>query len=70
MTNPLVPEKPEVKVKVEITAKEAHLLKCLRKCSFGKVIIYKHAGKLIRFESSESIMLTEDKGQDAVRDLL
>ena len=68
MNKPFVPEKPEVKVSVEITAKEAHLLKCLRKCSYGKIIVHKHAGKLIRVESSESVMLTEDKG--AVEGLL
>lgn len=62
MTEPFVPEKPEKLVKIEITAKEAHLLQCLRQYSFGKFTIHKANGKLVRMEASESILLTEESG--------
>jgi len=58
------PEKPEKKIKVEITAREAYLLKKLRKCSFGKVIVHKMNGLLIRVESTESQLINEEDGLD------
>lgn len=70
MSKPFVPFKPEEKVKVEITAREAHLLKCLRACSFGKVVVHKIDGVLVRVESSESVLLSEDEGKKAIEELL
>lgn len=54
------PTKPEQKVNMEITAREAHLINELRKCNFGKVIVFKANGILVRLETSESILLTEN----------
>lgn len=67
---PFVPEQPEKKMKVEITALEAHLLKCLRDCFFGRITVHKANGILIRVEPTKSILLSEEKGMDAVKDLL
>ena len=64
------PYKPEKKTKVEITAKEAHLLKCLKKCSFGKIIVHKANGVLVRVESSESVLLSEEEGEKVIEELL
>lgn len=60
--NPFNPPKKEVLVKVQITAKEAQLLRILRGINFGKIVIQKMAGQLVRVEPSESILLSEDAG--------
>lgn len=52
----------EVFIKMEITGKEAHLLKVLRTINFGKVIVQKMDGKLVRVEPSESILLNDQDG--------
>jgi hypothetical protein len=54
------PTKPEQKVNMEVTAREAHLIKELRKCNFGKVIVFKANGILVRLETSESVLLNEN----------
>lgn len=66
MTEPFVPFKPEKMIRAMITAKEAHLLKSLRKFSFGKVIVHKANGVLVRVELGESILLNENDGLDLV----
>jgi len=68
MTKPFVPARPEKTIRVEVTAKEGHLLKCLRQYSFGKFTIHKANGKLVRIEASESILLTEEEGEKLVFD--
>lgn len=68
MIDTFVPAKPEKTAKIEVTAKEAHLLKCLRQYSFGKFTIFKADGKLIRVEASESILLNEEDGMKLVFD--
>ena len=59
---PFNPRKPEKTLNIEVTGKEAHLIKCLRKLAFGKGIIHKANGVLIRFETTESMILDEDEG--------
>ncbi len=56
------PTKPEQKINMEVTAREAHLIKELRKCNFGKLTVFKANGILVRVETSESILLTEAEG--------
>jgi hypothetical protein len=58
------PEVTEKYIEVKITAKEAHLLKVLRKYSFGKIMIHKINGSLVRIEPSESILINETEGLD------
>lgn len=60
MAKPFVPHKPEKMVTLEITAKEAHLINCLRMLEFGKGVVHKASGVLVRFETTESILLTDD----------
>ena len=62
MTNQFVPHKPEKRKKFELTGKEIHLVECLRKVSFGKVVVHKANGTLVRVENVESILLDEEKG--------
>ena len=56
------PPKPNKIIAMNITAKEAHLLKILRKINFGKIIVQKMNGQLIRVEPSVSVLLTEEEG--------
>lgn len=62
MNNTFAPNKPEKTIEVIISAREAHLLKILRKYSFGKIIIYKANGILVRVEPTESQLISEDEG--------
>ena len=58
------PTKPEKRLVIEVSGREAHLIKELRKIDFGKVLIHKANGLLIRIEPNESVLITEDEGLD------
>ncbi len=62
MTTPFVPHQPEKMIRVEISAKEADLIKKLRKYSFGKFTIHKANGILVRIVSNDSQMIDEKGG--------
>ena len=64
MLNPLVPKQPEKKIIAKISLREAHLLKVLRKYEFGKIIVHKMNGLLVRVEPNESQLLNEEAGLD------
>lgn len=64
MSNVFVPNKPEIKIKVEISAREGHMLKVLRKFSFGTFTVHKANNLIIRVESNESQMINELEGLD------
>jgi hypothetical protein len=64
MPETFAPFKQEKLLRVEITAREAHLLKVLRKYPFGKIIVHKANGVLIRIEPNESQLINEDDGLD------
>ena len=64
MSEPFAPNKPEVMLTVTISGREAHLLKVLRKYEFGKIIVHKLNGLLVRVEPTESHLLTEEEGMD------
>lgn len=55
------PHEPEKKVKVEITEREAVLLSKLRKFPFGKILVHKAEGLIIRIEPTNSILIQPDK---------
>ena len=57
----LMPDKEKM-VTVEITAREAHLIEILRHYNYGKIIVYKAEGQLLRVEPSESQVLHEEGG--------
>jgi len=60
MPDPFVPKQPEEIVVVKITKREAVLLDKLRKYAFGKFLIHKANGLLIRIEITDSQMIEEN----------
>lgn len=69
MNNVFAPSQPEKRVTVVITAKEAHLIVILRKYQFGKILVHKADGKLIRVEPNESQLLSEEEGLKSIQSL-
>jgi pantoate kinase len=59
--NQLVPEK---RMMIEVTAREAHLIKVLRSIDFGDIVIKKIKGIPVRIEPRTSILLDELEGID------
>ena len=64
MSKPFVPEQPEKMIRAEISAKEADLIKKLRKYSYGQFVVHKVNGVLIRLVIKDSQMLKEEGGLD------
>jgi len=64
MAKPFVPHKPEKMIKVEISAKEAFLIKTLRNYPYGKFMVHKLNGILVRVEINDSKMIDEKSGLD------
>ena len=64
MPDQFVPEKKEEIVVVKITKKEAVLLDKLRKYAFGKFVIHKANGILVRMEIIDSQMIDENTDID------
>ena len=62
--NPLVPARLEKMVNARISGKEADLIKTLRKYPFGKFVIHKANGFLIRIEIQDSRLIKEENGID------
>lgn len=61
---PFQPYIPEKKLIIEVTAKEAHLIKVVRTISFGDIIVKKMNNVLVRIEPKTSILLNEEDGID------
>lgn len=64
MPNPFVPAKPEKMIRVEISAREANLIKILRKYPFGRFVVHKANNLLVRLEINESQLIKEENGLD------
>ena len=64
MTEPFVPHKPEKMIRAEISAKEANLIKILRKYPYGQFLVHKAEGLLIRIEIKDSKLIDEKGGLD------
>lgn len=62
MSDTFEPFKAEKTLQAEITAREACLLKRLRKYSFGKFTVHKANGILVRLESNDSSLIDEKEG--------
>jgi hypothetical protein len=62
MSDTFEPFKQEKTIMVEITGKEAYVLKYLRQFAFGKFTIHKANGVLVRVESNESKIVDEKEG--------
>lgn len=57
-----VPHQPEQMITAKISAREADLLKKLRRYSFGHFTIHKADNLLVRFEANESLLIEEQSG--------
>lgn len=64
MPKPFVPPQPEKMIRVEISAREANMVKLLRKYPYGKFLIHKAEGLLLRIEITDSRLLDEKDGLD------
>ena len=62
MPNTFNPPKSEKMLTIEVSGREAHLIKILRSIDFGKVIVQKMNGQLVRVEPSVSVLLDEKQG--------
>jgi hypothetical protein len=58
------PYEPEKRIEVIITKREAVLLQKLRKYPFGKFVVHKMNGILIRIEPQSSELIEEDSEID------
>lgn len=61
MSKPFVPEEPEEKVEVTITVREAVLLTRLRKITYGKVLVHKANGLIVKADPTGSILIEPRK---------
>ena len=64
MTSPFVPHKPEKMITIEVSGREASLIKKLRKYSFGHFIVHKANNLLVRLEINDSQLIKEENGLD------
>jgi hypothetical protein len=64
MTQPFQPAIPEKEITCKITAREAFIIKTLRSYSYGKFVIHKLNGRLVRVEMEESQLINETSGLD------
>lgn len=64
MNKPFSPHIPEKMIEIEVSMKEASLIKILRKYHFGKFIIHKANNLLIRAEINDSQIINEKTGLD------
>lgn len=55
-----VPNKPETIVVVKITKREAVLIQKLRRYAFGKFLVHKAGGVIVRVEINDSQMIEEN----------
>lgn len=53
-------QKPEKIITMEVTAREAHMIKIIRDVSFGDIVVRKFDGKPIRVEPKSSYLITEE----------
>ena len=61
MSKTFIPNKPEKKIEVFITEREAILLQKLRAFPYGKILVYKAEGIIIRIEPTNSIIIDPEK---------
>ena len=54
----------EKKILIEVTAREAHMIKIIRELDFGEIIVQKANGIPVRIQPKKSILLDETSGAD------
>src|SRR3990167_1276576 len=62
MPDTFTPHIEEKMLTITVSAREAHLIYVLRKYRFGKIVVHKADGVLIRLEPNESQLLSEEEG--------
>lgn len=62
--NEYKPYKPEEQITVTIFKREAILVSKLRKVSFGKIMVHKMDGKIVRIEPTGSEIIDENQEVD------
>jgi len=60
-SKPFVPHQKEKIVSVNITVREAILLQKLRGFPFGKILVHKAEGMIIRIEPTHSVLIDPEK---------
>lgn len=68
MSTILTSPRTEKTVMKLITAREAHLLMLLRKYAFGRIVIHKANGQLIRIEPTFTELISDSEGLDLAKD--
>ena len=64
MSEPFTPNKPQENIIAKISRREAVLIEKLRKYPFGKFVVHKANGLLIRIEINDSQIIEEDTDVD------
>jgi len=64
MSEPFTPNKPQENIIAKISKREAVLIEKLRKYPFGKFVVHKANGLLIRIEINDSQIIEEDTDVD------
>ena len=64
MPKPFNPPLPEKELTIVVTAREAHLIKILRKYPFGKILVHKTDGRVVRAEPNQTVLIEEKEGLD------
>lgn len=54
---------------IEVSSKEAHMLKIIRTIAFGDIIVKKMNNVLVRIEPKTSILLNEEDGIDLAKEV-
>lgn len=58
------PYTSEKKILVEVTLKEAHLIKQIRLVDYGNITVFKANKQVLRVEANKSIILNETDGRE------
>ena len=64
MPKPNIPAQPEKMILVQVSAKEADLIKKLRNYSYGNFVVFKANDILVRIEIRDSQRINEESGLD------
>lgn len=58
------PYTEEKKILIQVTLKEAHLIKMMRLVDYGNITVFKANKQVLRIEANKSIILNEIDGRD------
>lgn len=64
MPKPFNPPTKDDRIVIKVSVREAHLIKILRGYRYGRVVVHKVDGRLVRVESNESKLLNGSEGME------